>query len=104
MIEASSFIFIPPLWLLMLPPLWALAALYLYYGARLSSWTDICESRLLNLLAQNNAKNRQIPTLALIIFPLLTLVVIALSGPSWEKQRYPLLESAAARVIIIDLS
>ena len=66
-------------------------------------WSKYCEPRLLALLRSSSTPTRRHYLLFLLV-AILSVLVIALAGPAWQKQDYPVLESAAARVLILDLS
>lgn len=100
----SSFQLLHPAWLLALPPLWGLLWLFARQSDRQSMWSRFCDAPLLERL---RAADREqvgggllLPSLAAV----LTLMVLAASGPSWRQESYPILESASARVIALELS
>ncbi len=67
-------------------------------------WSHVCDSKLLSRLRTTDSSHTNRNWLVLILGIVLTTGVFALAGPSWQKQDYPLLESSAARVLILDLS
>jgi Ca-activated chloride channel family protein len=101
--EISSFQLLQPGWLLALPPLWVLLWLFANRNHRQSMWARLCDGPLLERMragAQVAGDRWLLCPLAIVS----TLTVLAASGPSWQKQSYPLLETASARVIALDLS
>lgn len=96
--------FLFPAWFLLLPILWWLVHSFTRYFRRQSAWSKVCEPRLLPLLSSTVSKKTSGNQLTIILTILLSTGIIALAGPSWQKQDYPLLESAAARVLVLDLS
>lgn len=96
--------FLSPAWFLLLPLLWWLVHSFTRYFRRQSTWSKICEARFLSLLSRTSSKKTSSTHLAIILNILLSTGIIALAGPSWQKQGFPLLESAAARVLVLDLS
>jgi Ca-activated chloride channel family protein len=104
MMEFTAFQFLYPGLLLLLPALWLLIRIYSGHSRRASMWSRICEPKLLyKMLAEKpgRASNRWLIVTMIIV---LTLGVLALAGPSWRKQSYPVMESISARVVALDLS
>jgi len=96
--------FIRPLWLLLLP----LAVLlpWLWHRSRrpAGDWSRVCDAHLLRWLSveQGRAGRRRAgPWLAALA---LLIVILALSGPSWQKLPDPSWSARDARVIALDLS
>lgn len=99
----SSLQLLQPAWLLALPPLWLLLWLFTKRNHRQSMWTQLCDGPLLERMRTG----AQDPGNRWLLWPLaavLTLSVLAASGPSWRKQSYPILQTASARVIALELS
>lgn len=102
-VTASEFHFLRPAWLAALPLLWALA---LWAGRRRSAatlWSGVFDPPLLAALKLDGAdapSRSPWPWLALAW----TLAVLALAGPSWQKDVAPAFRGDAARVIVLDLS
>lgn len=96
--------FLYPGWLWLLP----VCALLLGYcnrrGSRRSIWETQIDANFYALLRPVAAARNDAGRRTLLPGLLLTLCVLAMAGPSCYKQRYPLLESAAARVLVVDLS
>ena len=92
-----------PGWLLLLPLVCWLAIRFGQTYRRRSMWSRYCEPRLLTLLrSSSTAAGRNY--LSILPAVILSVLVIALAGPAWQKQDHPLLESSTARVLILDLS
>ena len=104
MMEFETFRFLAPAWLLLLPLLWWLTWLLSKYSLRQSMWDQLCDPQLLDNMKIENGEN---PGNRWLIWPLaliLNLAVIAAAGPSWRQQAHPVMESASARIIVLDLS
>ncbi len=104
MSELASFRFLMPYWLLLLPLLWWLLWLLKRHHLRPSSWRKICDPHLLEKLGTNKSTATGSRWLVWPLSILLTLAILAAAGPSWRNQSHPLMESANARIIALDLS
>ena len=98
-----QFHFLEPAWLLALLPL----ALLLWLTARRQAgdtpWRRIIDARLQPLLMNGgNTKRSRLPLWLLGAGWL--IAVVALANPVWERQPQPLMQTNAARVIVLDLS
>jgi Ca-activated chloride channel family protein len=93
-----------------LRPYWSLALIptiiLLWYLCRIravDNWRTICDSHLLPYLLRVSKRNwLRLPIILLSIGWF--LAILALAGPSWEKQTQPIYRSLAARIIILNLS
>ena len=98
-----QFHFLEPAWLLALLPL----ALLLWLTARRQAgdtpWRRIIDARLQPLLMNGDNTNRSRLPLWLLGAGWL-IAVVALANPVWERQPQPLMQTNAARVIVLDLS
>lgn len=99
----ESLHFTRPLWLtaLFMVPLvlWLMYRLQQHRG----HWHRFIDQTLLQHLAQPSGASGsswQFPLLALI----LSLIIVAGAGPSWEQQAAPVMKSEAATVYVVDLS
>jgi len=104
MIDLAPFQFLTPSWLLLLPPLWLLLWRLARTSLRQSMWSQVCDSHLLRKM---QAVDTTVNAYRWLIWPLaiiLTLAILAAAGPSWRQQTNPLMESASARIIALDLS
>lgn len=99
----ESFHFLRPLWLLAMPVFW----LIIFIGWRiwknkqdLGRWID--QSLLVHLIDNESQQlSRQTLVFSLIA---VTLAVLAVAGPAWEKIPQPVEKSDQALVILLDLS
>jgi len=105
----SEFHFIRPLWLLAI--LMLIAAIYLLKKLRVSQsgWDQILPKHLVQILiipnAQKNQKgtgNKPLSLIPVSIIGLLT--IIALAGPTWQKQPQPVFQINQGSVLIMDMS
>lgn len=97
------FHFLEPTWLLALLPL----ALLLWLAARRqagdTAWRRIIDARLQPLLmGGGKSAHSRLPFWLLGIGWL--IAVLALANPVWERQPQPLMQTNAARIIVLDLS
>lgn len=94
--------FLHPLRLLALPPLLAFAAWLARRRARDGAWPRVVDGELLTVLRLSEAGRGRSP------WPLLacawTLAVLALAGPSWQRQLTAAYRLPAAWVIALELS
>jgi len=99
----QPFQFLQPAWLLALPALWALLWLFARYDRRQSMWSRLCDTSLLERMRATGASPGR-SWLLCALTAVMTLAVLAASGPSWRNESYPILESSSARVIALELS
>ena len=104
MIDLATFRFLTPSWLLLLPLLWWLLWMLTKYNLRQSMWNRLCDPHLLGKMQTNKTGSNSIRWLILSLAIVLTLAVLAAAGPSWRQQTHPVMESASARIIALDLS
>jgi Ca-activated chloride channel homolog len=98
-----TFHFLRPLWLLTLPLLWGLVWWLAHRRRHDGNWTGFIDAELLPSLRLDTggrAGMRPWPWLALAW----SVAALALSGPSWERDRSPAYRSPAAWVFVLDLS
>ena len=102
--EPAAFKFLSPLWLLLLPPLWWMAWSFARHYRRRSMWSKLCDPVLLDHMRPRggSARNRSWRIWPLTI--VLTLATLAAAGPGWRQQSHPLLQSANARIVALELS
>ena len=94
--------FIHPYWLLALPPLVALAVWLARRRGRDGPWPRLLDGELLPLLRLSEGGAGRSPWL---LFGLLwTVAVLALAGPSWQRQITPAYRAPAAWVVALELS
>ena len=99
----ADFHFLRPLWLLLLPlgPLlaWSLWR-RLHEGVQ---WREVCDAHLLrHLLVAPAAARHKWPYW--ILTAAITLALLALAGPAWERLEQPVYRTLNARVVVLDLS
>jgi Ca-activated chloride channel family protein len=104
MIDLATFRFLTPSWLLLLPPLWWLLWMLAKYNLRQSMWNRVCDPHLLDKMQADEAGSNSIRWLIWSLAIVLTFAVLAAAGPSWRQQTHPVMESASARIIALDLS
>ena len=98
--------FVRPLWLLALPPLYGIVYLAARRRARNGDWSGVIDADLLQALRLDGHDDgvatgmRPWPWLALAW----TLAVLALAGPSWQRENVPTFRAPADAVILLDLS
>ncbi len=104
MIEGGGFRFIAPLWLCLLPLSWWIVWLFARFNRRQSMWARLCDRQLLGKMHIDTEYTKQkhwsIWPLAIV----LTLGIIAAAGPGWRQQANPVMESAGARIVALELS
>lgn len=96
------FHFLHPLLLLALAPLWALVAWLARRRAREGAWPRLMDSELMALLRLGGGRRGRSPWP--LIATIWTLAVVALAGPSWQRQVTAAYRLPAAWVIALQLS
>ncbi|MGJ0493202.1 VWA domain-containing protein [Methylobacter sp.] len=99
----AEFHFIRPYWLLALIPYGVLLVLMLRSKLRQGNWSAVCDAALLPYLLQEKAVGQSrwpLTAGAVAAF----LAIIALTGPTWERQPAPVFRNDSALVIALDLS
>jgi Ca-activated chloride channel homolog len=98
----SRFHFLYPYWLLALPPLLALALWLARRRGRDGAWQRLLDGELLSLLRLSDSSPGGSP------WPLIglvwTLAVLALAGPTWQRQITPAYRAPAAWIIALEVS
>jgi Ca-activated chloride channel family protein len=98
----SRFHFIHPYWLLALPPLLAFAVWLARRRGRDGAWQRLVDGELLSLLRLSEGGARRSP------WPLVggawALAVLALAGPTWQRQITPAYRAPAAWVVAFELA
>ena len=103
MISLHAFHFLRPFCLAALPPLWALVYWLHRRHKNDGNWSGLIDADLLPVLRldeKNAAGMRPWPVLSL----LWTLAVLALAGPSWEKDQAAAYRAQVDWVFVLDLS
>jgi Ca-activated chloride channel family protein len=96
------FHFLDPYWLLALPPLLALAVQLARRRARDAAWTRLLDGELLSLLRLGAGGADRSPWW--LVGLIWTLAVLALAGPSWQRQVTPAYRAPAAWIVALELS
>lgn len=98
----NDFHFLRPALLLLMIPLAALLAGLIYTFGSKCTWSNICSKELLPYILVENVKRKRM----LKFLPLLTLslLILALAGPSWKETPQPLIKSQSGLIIALDLS
>lgn len=104
MIDLSTFRFLTPAWLLLLPLLWWLLWWLAKNNLRQSMWNRLCDPHLLDRMQTDDVGSINSRWLIWPLAVVLTLAALAAAGPSWRQQTHPVMESASARIIALDLS
>lgn len=98
----ADFHFLHPLWLLALPPLWLLAAWFSRRRNRDGGWSQVIDAELLPALRmQAGGSGGSIWWLLTLIW---TIAVLALAGPTWQRERSPVFRAPADWIVVLDLS
>lgn len=98
----SRFHFLHPYWLLALPPLLTLAVWLARRRARDGAWQRLLDGELLSLLRLSASGASHSPLW--LIGLLWTLSVLALAGPTWQRQITPAYRAPAAWMVALELS
>jgi Ca-activated chloride channel family protein len=98
----SRFHFLDPGWLLALPPLLALAVWLARRRGRDGPWPRLLDGELLSQLRLSEGGAGRSPWLLMGL--LWTLAVLALAGPTWQRQVTPAYRAPAAWVVALELS
>ncbi|OED42337.1 hypothetical protein AB833_06700 [Chromatiales bacterium (ex Bugula neritina AB1)] len=99
----ENFHFIRPYWMLAALPLLWLLWRTVRASQRSNQWQRVVDPALLaNLVDDNQSPASRQPILLVGVLWLAAL--IALAGPSWEKQQAPVYRGLSERVLVVDLS
>ena len=98
----SDFHFLQPWWLLALPPLLALTFWLARRRGRDGAWTRLLDGELLSLLRLSEGGAGRSPWL--LIGLIWTLGVVALAGPTWQRQITPAYRAPAAWIVALELA
>ena len=98
----SHFHFLHPYWLLALPPLVAFAVWLARRRGRDGAWPRLLDGELLSLLrlSRGGAGRSPWPLIGLVW----TFAVIALSGPTWQRQITPAYRAPSAWIVALEVS
>ena len=95
--------FLRPQWLYLFIPIGLIILLFLFNYKRLEEWKKTYAPHLLPFLTIQGTKSQFIWPKLLIIL-LLSLMTLAMSGPTWEQIERPGQKTEAALVVLLDLS
>jgi Ca-activated chloride channel family protein len=99
----NEFHFLRPYWFAALVPALILLALLWRRRGRSSDWQQLVAPALLShLLLEAGQRLRRLPLLLLGLGWL--LAVVALAGPTWQRQPQPVFRAAIDRVLVLDMS
>jgi Ca-activated chloride channel homolog len=98
----SHFHFLHPYWLLALPPLVALAVWLARRRGRDGGWPRLVDGQLLSVLRLSEGGAGRSPWL--LVGMSWALAVLALAGPTWQRQITPAYRAPAAWVVALELS
>jgi Ca-activated chloride channel family protein len=98
----SGFHFLHPYWLLALPPLLALAVWLARRRGRDGAWQRLVDGELLSLLRLSEGGTARSPWP--IVGAAWALAVLALAGPTWQRQITPAYRAPAAWIVALQLS
>lgn len=98
----SRFHFLHPYWLIALPALIALAVWLARQRGRDGAWPRLLDGELLSLLrlSEGGAGRSPWPLIGLVW----TLAVLALAGPTWQRQITPAYRAPAAWIVALQVS
>lgn len=99
---ADGFHFLHPLYLLALPPLWAFAVWLARHRARDGAWLRHIDAELLARLRLRGGHGGRSPWP--LIGAIWTVTVVAIAGPSWQRQITAAYRLPAAWVLALQLS
>ena len=100
----TEFQLLRPYWLLLLLPAALLLWKLLQHNLNSTLWSAVVDTELLKALqtTATGGGHQRLPYL--LLFCGWLLAIIALSGPTWERQPTPSWESEAALILLLDLS
>lgn len=99
----AAFHFLRPWWLLGLVVPLLLLILFWRNPANRSGWHQVVAPHLSGLMLAKQGQRRRNWQLGLVPV-ILSLLVLALAGPAWEKKPQPVYQLRAGQVIVLDLS
>ncbi len=101
--DFSNFHFLRPMWLWALIPAVGLWVLMLLEQSSRWRWrTAIAPHLLEHLVRQPKRRPWTRPTL--FALPCFAIITLALTGPTWERQKTPFVQDEAPLVVVLDLS
>ncbi len=101
----GEFHFLRPLWLLLLPVLALLLSRLAARRFKAGSWRDVIDEALLeHVLIGASLSRRSLRWPLWLAAAAVLVAVLALAGPTWERQSTPAFRSDEALVVVLDLS
>lgn len=100
----ADFHLLRPGWLLALLPALMLWLLLFYYRQQTSAWQRIIAPHLQQLMLNGRVLLKRKPMALPLLLLCWLLTVLALAGPSWQKQPQPAFTLNKATVLIVDMS
>lgn len=100
----ADFHLLRPLWLLALVPAFVLWLLLRSYRQQQSAWQRVIAPHLQPLMLSGQLLLKRQPLALPILLLCWLLTVLALAGPSWQKQPQPAFTLNKATVLIVDMS
>lgn len=100
----ADFHLLRPWWLLALLPALTLWLLILHYRQQSSAWQRVIAPHLQQLMLSGNLLLKRNPLALPVLLICWLLSVLALAGPSWQKQPQPAFTLNKATVLIVDMS
>ncbi len=99
----EQFHFLRPLWLFTLLPALAIIISLSHINKKSSGWKAFIAPAFFEILSDKKAASSQLIPLYSLAIALL-FIILALSGPTWEKKQTDIYEPPSALVILLDLS
>ena len=99
----ENFHFLRPAWLLALIPLIGIIVLLLRYRFDSSRWRNLIDAPLLPFVLTAGVESKQRWPMGVFAAAGL-LLILALAGPTWERQPQSVYQTQSALVILLDLS
>lgn len=96
--------FLHPAWLALLPVLWLVAVWFARRSARQGQWARIVDAHLLPQLRLEESGRRRAHSPWPLVGLAWTVAVLALAGPSWQREQTSVYRAPAAWVLLLDLS
>lgn len=99
----SDLQFLRPWWFLAMIPLLIIGISLFRKRINKSTWSDICDPKLLpHLIVSHDSKRYFLPLILLMLSGL--SMILALTGPAWKKINVPTYEQIQPRIILLDMS
>lgn len=98
----EQFHLLRPLWLLAMPLFWLVVWWFRRARGGAGVWRDVCDPDLAPYVLRRDGGARPLP--AWTILAAGTVLLLALSGPTWEQAPVPVFRGQSALVVVLDLS